>query len=118
VSVEVESARDAPAGTRPGERRKPDLAGFYGSALPEAEKAVFEAALGVEGFEGEVAVLRTLLHQLSEDGLAHPKLLLKGIDLLVKAVVARFRLSPEDEEKFIESVRRMLEATGELWRES
>lgn len=73
--------------------------------LPEAKE--------LEGLGEEIAVLRVKLQQALE---AHPDdlpLFLRGVDLLVKAVSAQYRLSPKAQEQLMDSVMGVLEGVGQ-----
>lgn len=66
---------------------------FYAKALSEAERADLPVALEVEGMEEELAVLRLRLRTAIEE---HPEdlpLMFRGIELIARAVAARYRLS-------------------------
>lgn len=94
---------------------------FYGSALdaaeriePEAASDVLEAASEVQGLDGEIAVLRLKLREVLAD---HPEdlpLMLRGIELLVKAVSARYRLSKRAEDDLAESIAGVVRGVGGL----
>lgn len=98
---------------RPGQRSK--LArDFYGSALDAAERIELDAAAEVEGLDEEIAVLRVKLRKALSK---HPEdlpLMLRGIDLLVKAVSARYRLSKQAEEDLAESIAGVIRGVGGL----
>ena len=66
---------------------------FYARALNEAERADLPVALEVEGMEEELAVLRLRLRTAIEE---HPEdypLMFRGLELIARAVAARYRLS-------------------------
>jgi hypothetical protein len=68
---------------------------FYEQALSEAERLELTEAQAVEGLDQEIAILRVRLKRALQE---HPEdlaLIGKGLDLLVKAVAARYRLSPK-----------------------
>ncbi len=114
------------------------LKSFYDEALSEAERADFAAALGVHGIDQEIAVLRLRLRtaiQAQEGGagaagaagVAEAKaggaagaagteaeadafgLMVRGIDLLAKALAAKYKLGPGSEEQLQASLRQVLE---------
>lgn len=99
---------------RPGSRSK--LAReFYAGALDAAERIELDAASEVEGLDEEIALLRMKLREAlgkRPDDLA---LMLRGIDLLVKAVSARYRLSPESGETLGEKMAAVVQSLGELF---
>lgn len=68
---------------------------FYEQALTEAERAEFRDALGVEGLDQEIAILRV---RLRKDA-GNLDSILKGVELLTRAVAARYRLGPGSAEQ-------------------
>ena len=68
---------------------------FYRGALEAAERIELEAASDIEGLDGEIAVLRVKLKEALANQPADLALMIRGMELLVKAVSARYRLSPE-----------------------
>ncbi len=87
---------------------------FYASVLDAAERIELDAASEVEGLDGEIALLRMRLRKAlgaRPDDLA---LMLRGIDLLVKAVSARYRLSPEAGENLGENMAALVQNLGGL----
>ena len=85
---------------------------FYTVALKEAEQAALEDARELEGLDEEIAVLRVKLQTaLSE----HPEdytLLMRGVDLMVRAVSARYRISGKGEDDLYQSVVGVLKGIG------
>jgi hypothetical protein len=82
----VVASKAKPKAARPTPKR------FYARALSEAERADLPVALEVEGMEEELAVLRLRLRSAIE---AHPEdlpLMFRGIELIARAVAARYRL--------------------------
>lgn len=87
---------------------------FYASALEAAERRQLDAAAEVEGLDEEIAVLRV---KLREALAKHPEdlaLMLRGIDLLVKAVSARYRLSDEAAEQLADNIAGVVRGVGGL----
>ena len=87
---------------------------FYGSALDRAEQIELDAAHDVEGLDDEIAVLRMKLRTALSERPEDLALMLRGIDLLVKAVSARYRLSKEAEENLSESLASLIRGVGGL----
>jgi hypothetical protein len=87
---------------------------FYGSALSAAERIELEEASKIEGLDKEIAVLRTKLRSALKKRPVNLPLMVRGIDLLVKAVSARYRLSKEAEENLAESLAGVLRGVGGL----
>ena len=74
------------------------LKGFYRKSLTEAEK--WERARQMEGLDEEIALLRVMLKEALEERPQDMQLIAKGVDLLVKAVAAKYRLSPKAQRVF------------------
>lgn len=98
------------SGVRSRKRRPRTLVGgFYDSVLSEAERAHLARARRVAGLDEEIAVLRLRLRGALE---AHPEelaLMIRGIDLLVKALSARYRMTKDDKAEVADSIRAALE---------
>ncbi len=115
---------DAERGEKPSRRRSPpatsrrrrkDIArDFYGSALDAAERIELEAAEEIQGLDKEIALLRTKLRSVLSERPDDLPLMLRGIELLVKAVSARYRLSKEAEENLSESLAGVVRGVGGL----
>ena len=87
---------------------------FYGSALDAAERIELEAASELEGLDEEIALLRMKLREALGERPDDLPLMLRGIDLLVKAVSARYRLSPEAGENLGENIASVVRDVGGL----
>ena len=87
---------------------------FYGSALDAAERIELEAAEEVEGLDEEIALLRLKLREVLAEHPQNLQLMLRGIELLVKAVSARYRLSKQAEEDLAESIAGVIRGVGGL----
>jgi hypothetical protein len=99
------------AGTaRKGRRRLPQAEGFYQESLTEAEK--WEWAREMEGLDEEVALLRVRLKEALEERPGDMQLIAKGIDLLVKAVAAKYRLSPKAQRDLSDSIAGVVQGIG------
>jgi hypothetical protein len=84
--------------------------GFYRAALSEAEK--WERARQMEGLDEEIALLRVRLKEALEERPQDMQLIAKGIDLLVKAVAARYRLSPKAQRELSDSIAGVVQGIG------
>jgi hypothetical protein len=115
----VAGERASPAGKakRGSRQRAPRIKlarEFYASALDAAERRQLDAAAELEGFDDEIAVLRV---KLREALAKHPEdlaLMLRGIDLLVKAVSARYRLSDEAAGTLADNIAGVVRGVGGL----
>lgn len=99
----------------PRRRRGSTLAeDFYGSALDSAERIELDAASDIEGLDNEIAVLRMKLRAVLSARPEDLPLMLRGIELLVKAVSARYRLSKDAEHELSDSLANMIRGVGGL----
>jgi len=87
---------------------------FYAEALSAAERADLPVALEIEGLDEEIAVLRLRLRSALEEHPDELQLMFKGIDLLTKAVAARYRLSKKSERELAASIAGALEGLADL----
>jgi hypothetical protein len=94
--------------------RRQKLRDFYRSALSEAEQIQLEAAAELEGVDDEIAVLRMKLREALQKQPDDLQLMLRGVDLLVKAVSARYKLSPEAGEDLADSIAGVVRGVGGL----
>ena len=93
---------------RTGRRRQ--AIGFYREALSEAER--WERARQMEGLDEEVALLRVRLKETLEERPQDMQLIAKGVDLLVKAVAAKYRLSPKAQRDLSDSITGVVRGIG------
>jgi hypothetical protein len=82
---------------------------FYTAALTEAERADFCEALGVEGVDDEVALLRLRLREAFKQRPEDLVLALKGVELLTRIVAVRYRLPGTREKALRRATRRTVE---------
>ncbi len=96
-------------------KRPPDIVeDFYGSALDKAERIALQHAENIEGIDSEIAVLRVKLRTALDKNKENLPLMLRGIDLLVKAVSARYRLSKKAGEDLSDSLAGVVQGVGGL----
>ena len=93
---------------RTGRRRQ--AIGFYQESLSEAER--WEQARQMEGLDEEVALLRVRLKEALEGRPQDMQLIAKGVDLLVKAVAAKYRLSPKAQRDLSDSIAGVVRGIG------
>lgn len=87
---------------------------FYAPVLQEAEQVALEHAQEVEGLDQEIALLRVkLLNAVKKDPDNLPTFL-KAMELLVRAVSTRYRISRKAEADLYQSVVGVLEGIGEI----
>lgn len=111
--------READGGCGPSRSRRTGRRGgrrlarsFYGQALTAAEAQDLPSAQEMSGLDEEIAVLRLKLRSALKEQPENVKLMLKGVELLVRAVSAKYRLSTKDKEDLSESVRGVLRDIG------
>jgi hypothetical protein len=85
---------------------------FYAQALSEAEQVELRQAWDVEGLDEEIALLRLRLKQMLGEHPENVPLLLRAIELLVKAVGTRYRLSKDAKENLTDAVAGVLKEVG------
>jgi hypothetical protein len=85
----------------------------YEQALTEAEQADFPVALDVEGVDQEIAVLRLRLRTALEQHPEDLQLMLRGVVMLARALVAKYRLPKADQDAIAEALS--LEIEGDVW---
>lgn len=112
ADLKAKPSRKPPERRRPSPRRSKLARDFYGSALDAAERIELEAASEVEGLDEEIAVLRMKLREALSKRPQDVQLMLRGIELLVKAVAARYRLSKEAEEDLAGSIAGVVRGVG------
>ncbi len=95
-------------------RRPSDVEGFYDSAVPEGDKVALAVAREVQGLDQEIAVLRLRLRRALEEHPENMTLMLKGVEMLVKALSASYRLSKDAKAELSESVRATIEEYGRM----
>ena len=95
-------------------RRKsaPSARSFYEAALDAAERDDLIEARGVAGLDEEIALLRLRIRQALEGSPEDLQLMTKGIETLVRAVNARYRLSKEATADLSESLAATLRSIG------
>jgi len=90
------------------------LDNFYAEALTEAERLELPKAQEVEGLDQEIAVLRVRLKRALMDNPQDLALIAKGVDMLVKAVSARYKLSPKARRDLADNLANLVENLGQL----
>ncbi len=89
---------------------------FYSTALDAAERAA-EAAR-VDGLDAEIALLRERLHRALADGDATDAAVLRNVEVIVRAVVARYRIGPRRADDLAGALTGVIDAVGgQLWPE-
>lgn len=85
---------------------------FYAQALSQAEQVEFSQAREVEGLDEEIALLRLRLKEMLSEQPENMPLLLRAIELLMKAVGTKYRLSKDAKENLTDAVTGVLKEIG------
>ena len=91
---------------------------FYADVLTEANRARLDEARELEGINEEIALLRIKLRDVMAENPNKTELMYKGIDMLMKAVTTRYKLSPKSKDDLNDSIVGVINGIGrELWPE-
>ena len=85
---------------------------FYRRALTEAERLALPEAEAVEGLDQEIALLRVKLRSALEERPEDVQLMVKGIELLVRALSTRYRLPRSSQDDVAATIRQVLREVG------
>ena len=102
---------------RPGEPGGPPD-GFFYTGLTPAELRRVPAAKALEGLDDEIAMLRVRLNTALWENPEELALLLKGLTILVRAVVAQYRLSPRASKQLHDNLAALLDQFADQFRPS
>lgn len=86
---------------------------FYRHAVDKAERLDLERAAEIEGLDDEIALMRVRLKRAVEEHPEDVQLLVKGMDILVRAVGARYRLSPKSRQDLADNLAATLHGLGD-----
>ncbi len=86
--------------------------GFYEQALSEAERVLIPEAREIEGLDEEIALLRVKLSTALAENPDNMPLVLRAVELLVKAVAAKYRLSKKSQDNLAEAIDGVLKEIG------
>jgi hypothetical protein len=86
---------------------------FYRGVVDRAERLDLERASEIEGLDDEIALMRVRLKRAIEERPEDVQLLMKGLDILVRAVGARYRLSPKSRKDLADSLAATLSSLGD-----
>ena len=100
-----------------GARKRPQ-GGFYDRVLSEAERVLLAQAGEVEGLNQEIALLRVKLATAVQEHPENLPLMLRGVELLVKAVSAEYRLSKKSQDNLAAAIDGVLKEIGASFFES
>lgn len=100
------------AGAKPGGRQA-SLRPFYADSVKAAERLGLQRALTIEGLDEEIAILRV---RLTAAAGGHPEDLRPldhGVQTLVRAVAAQYRLSPKARRDLADNIAAVLNSLGD-----
>ena len=86
---------------------------FYRHVLDRAERADLKRAEKIDGLDDEIAVMRVRLKRAVEERPEDLPLLVKGLDVLTRAVSARYRLSPKSRRDLADNLGAVLNSVGD-----
>ena len=85
---------------------------FYERVLSETERVLLAEAKELEGLDEEIALLRVRLSSLLAKHPEDTELLLRGVNMLVKAVATKYRLSKKAKENLTEAITTVIKEIG------
>jgi len=103
MPAKAERKRGAPKGNQNARKH-----GFYSRVLDEAEQLDFELATGVEGIDGEIALLRVKIKSILKNDPENIKLIMQATNALAKLVKTRYNISKEDKKGLKEAIGNVL----------
>jgi hypothetical protein len=92
--------------------------GFYDHVLIEAERVLLPQAAQVQGLEQEIALLRVKLATVVQEHPENLPLMLRGVELLIRAVSAEYRLSKKSQDNLAAAIDGVLKEIGASFFES
>jgi hypothetical protein len=95
--------RGAPKGNQNARKH-----GFYSKVLDEAEQLDFELAKGVDGIDGEIALLRVKIKSLLENDPENIKLLMRATESLARLIKTKYNISKEQKQGLKEAIGNVL----------
>lgn len=81
---------------------------FYSKALDEAEQLELEKALGIEGLDYEIALLRFKLRELLEEYPEKIELQLRAANALARLIHIRYQISTEQKKNLRDAIATVL----------
>ena len=78
--------------------------GFYARVLDEADQLDFELASGVEGIDGEIALLRVKIKSLLENEPENIRLIMQVTNALERLIRTRYQITKEQRKGLKEAI--------------
>ena len=91
---------------------RPTKKDFYERVLSETERVLLAEAKELEGLDEEIALLRVRLSSLIAKYPEDTELLLRGVNMLVKAVATKYRLSKKARENLSGAITTVIKEVG------
>jgi hypothetical protein len=107
------SKRERQAG---GCKRRSQAERFYDSVVSEGDRVALSLAGEVDGLDQEIAMLRFRLRQTLAEHPDNLKVMLKAVELLVKALAANYRLSQKNKNELTGRMKELLDEFEPLTR--
>ena len=82
--------------------------GFYAKILSEAESLELEEAAGIEGLDGEIAILRVKLRQLLEKHPERIDLHMQAANILARLIRTRYNITAEEKKTLKDAIATVL----------
>jgi len=82
--------------------------GFYSRVLSEAEQLEVAEAEGIEGLDGEIAVLRVKLRELLEKHPDRIDLQMQTVSTLARLMRTKYKITPEQKNDLKEAITTVL----------
>ncbi len=98
-------------GAKPGDPAPPEGENYYDGPL-RSEPEELRRAGQVEGLGDEIALLRMMLKSAAKET-DDPKLMMRGIEVLIRAVAAEYRLSPKASKHLSDNLSALLKNLGD-----
>ena len=103
MPAKMERKRGAPKGNQNARKH-----GFYSRVLDEAEQLDFELASGVEGIDGEIALLRVKIKSILEHDPENVKLIMQATNALERLIRTRYKITKEQRKGLREAIGNVL----------
>ena len=116
MDLRARGGEDLPTSTRRSRGGQPGntnavKSGFYSRQVSPSNESHYREALNVEGLHEEIALLRVLIAHQIEEG-ADTGEISKGMEILVRAVSAQYRMSQKAKDSLTNAISDVLERLG------
>ena len=103
MPARADKKRGAPKGNQSARKRS-----FYDKVFDEADRLDFELASGVNGIDGEIALLRVKIKSILENDPENIKLIMQATNTLAKLVKTRYNITKEQKKGLKEAIGNVL----------